>query len=170
MTNETTIVPETNESTALAITKAPDLAQWEVEYALRQQREAEAFKPNKAVLLNALALTGITHVVVSFDGCGDSGQIESIDAVDASGTDMPLPEETVSIVAIIWGRPEPEARSMSVREGIEHLVYEALEETHAGWEINDGAHGEFVFDVPALEIRLDYNERITSSEYHAHTF
>ena len=59
---------------------------------------------------------------------------------------------------------------MSVREAIEHLVYDALSETHGGWENNEGAYGEFVFDVPALEIRLDYNERIAATEYYAHTF
>jgi hypothetical protein len=59
---------------------------------------------------------------------------------------------------------------MSVSEAIEHLVYDALSETHGGWENNEGAYGEFVFDVPAEVIRLDYNERITASENYSHTF
>lgn len=167
MTTEPTTPEPTDKPLAvLAVSMADIMAQLEAEKTQR----ANLRPANKAAVFAALASAGIATVTVTFDGCGDSGQIESIDVVDTSGTDMPLPEGTVSIVAMIWGRPEPEARSMSVPEGIEHLVYEALEETHAGWEINDGAHGEFVFDVPALEIRLDYNERITSSENYVHTF
>ena len=37
----------------------------------RAKLEAELFTLNKAALLNALALAGVTRVVVSFDGCGD---------------------------------------------------------------------------------------------------
>jgi hypothetical protein len=41
----------------------------------------EASRPgNKAALFDALASAGITTVVVQFDGCGDSGQVESIEA------------------------------------------------------------------------------------------
>lgn len=125
---------------------------------------------NKAAVFAALAGVGIATVTVTFDGCGDSGQIEDIEAMDAAGVNVPLPEETLAIVAIVWGRSEPEARIMSLREAIEHLVYDALSEAHGGWENNEGAYGEFVFDVPALEIRLGYNERITATEFHSHTF
>ena len=166
MTNE----PTNSETAAkplvvLPVTMADIMAQIASENSARA-----ALRPaNKAAVFAALAGAGIATVVVTFDGYGDSGQIESIDARNAD-TDVPLPEETVAIVAIVWGRSEPEARTMSVREAIEHLVYDALSETHGGWENNEGAYGEFVFDVPALEIRLDYNERITSSEFYAHTF
>ena len=59
---------------------------------------------------------------------------------------------------------------MTISETIEHLVYDALSETHGGWENNEGAYGEFVFDVASGEIQLDYNERITSTEFYSHTF
>ena len=150
----------------LPVTSADIIAQIAAEKAQRA-----ALRPaNKAAVFAALAGAGIASVTVAFDGYGDSGQIQSIDARDASDAETPLPEETVAIVAIVWGRQEPEPRAMSVQEAIEHLAYEALEETHAGWEINDGSYGDFVLDVPALEIRLDYNERFTSSELYTHTF
>lgn len=166
MTNEPTN-PETEAKplVVLPVTMADIMAQIASENSARA-----ALRPaNKAAVFAALAGAGIATVVVTFDGYGDSGQIESID-VRKGDAAVPLPEEAVAIVAIIWGRSEPEARTMSAREAIEHLVYDALSETHGGWENNEGAYGEFVFDVPALEIRLDYNERITSSEFYAHTF
>lgn len=149
----------------LPVTMADIMAEIASENATR----ANLRPANKAAVFAALAGAGIATVVVTFDGYGDSGQIESIDARSADA-DVPLPEETIAIVGIVWGRSEPEERTLSVREAIEHLVYDALTETHGGWENNEGAYGEFDFDVPALEIRLDYNERITSSEYYAHTF
>jgi hypothetical protein len=41
------------------------------------------------------------------------------------------------------------------------VSWDYLEERHAGWEINDGAFGSFVFDVPCREITLEHNERHT---------
>lgn len=160
--------PETADKplVVLPVTMADIMTQIEAEKVQR----ANLRPGNKAAVFAALAGAGIATVTVTFDGSSDSGQIESIDSRDATGIEMPLPEATVSIVAIVWGHSRSEPRSMSVREGIEHLAYDALEETHDGWEINEGAYGEFVFDVPALEIRLDYNERIAATEYYAHTF
>lgn len=157
---------DNNAHVVLPVTMADIMTQIATENAAR----ASLRPANKAAVFAALAGAGISTVTVSFDGYGDSGQIESIDARAASGAEVSLPPETIAIVAIVWGRPEPEPRSMTVTEAIEHLVNDALSETHGGWENNEGAYGEFVFDVPALEIRLDYNERITASEFYSHTF
>ncbi|OZA04478.1 MAG: hypothetical protein B7Y02_16365, partial [Rhodobacterales bacterium 17-64-5] len=43
-------------------------------------REAELRPANKDRLFDALTAAGISHVTVTFDGEGDSGQIESIAA------------------------------------------------------------------------------------------
>lgn len=151
---------------ALPVTMADIMAKMEAEKSQRA-----ALRPaNKSAVFAALAGAGIATVIVSFDGYGDSGQIESIEARDAANVDVPLPDQTISIVAIVWGQTEPESRSKTLTEAIEHLLYDALSETHGGWELNEGAYGEFVFDVPAQEIRLDYNERMIVTEFHSHTF
>lgn len=52
-------------------------------FATHAERAAriEALRPaNKERLFDGLTAAGITHVTVSFDGEGDSGQIESIGA------------------------------------------------------------------------------------------
>jgi hypothetical protein len=41
---------------------------------------------------------------------------------------------------------------------------------HGGWENNEGAYGEFTFDVAQRTITLDYNERVETSEYSQHMF
>lgn len=57
-----------------------------------------------------------------------------------------------------------------MKEAIERLAYDFLEETHGGWENNEGAYGDFLFDVTERTITLNYNERIDTSEYTQHVF
>ncbi len=59
---------------------------------------------------------------------------------------------------------------MPVRDAIEKLAYDFLEEVHDGWENEDGAYGEFVFDVAERTIRLEYNERVMTTSYSEHEF
>jgi hypothetical protein len=120
---------------------------------------------NKTVVFDALDAAGIATVVVSFDGYGDSGQIERVEvegAVDA------LPAATVEIATAIWGGLEPQRQSISLADAIEKLIYDFLGSAHDGWEDNDGAYGEFTFDVADRTIRLDYNERYTASVNYSH--
>lgn len=147
----------------------PSLSEWETQAALRAQLEAELFNLNKAVLLNALALAGVTHVVVTFDGYGDSGQIESVEA-RAGDDDIGMPGASIEIAEAIWGQSEPERSTVSIATAIESLAYDVLERTHCGWENNDGAYGDITFDVAEHAITLDYNERYTASENYSHTF
>ena len=100
---------------------------------------------------------------------GDSGQIENIEA-KAHDEVVKLPPREVVIACAMWGASEPELHSVSIAEAVERLAYDLLEETHCGWEDNDGAYGDFIFDAARRSIALDYNERYTASENYAHEF
>lgn len=132
-------------------------------------RAEETRSANKAVLFDSLAAAGIETVTVLFDGYDDSGQIERIDVEPGEGTIL-LPSDRIEIARTIWESPEIERQTLTVREAIEALVYDLLRQTHSGWEINDGAYGEFIFDVAERTIKLDYNERYTSSENFPYEF
>jgi hypothetical protein len=136
------------------------------EYARRAEQILAA---NKTVLFDALAVAGIETVIVTFDGYGDSGQIERID-VEAGEETTPLPSDRIEIARTFYESPEIERQTQTVHEAIETLVYDFLRQTHCGWENNDGAYGEFTFDVAERTIKLDYNERYTSFENHIHEF
>lgn len=136
------------------------------EYARRAE---ELLAANKAVLFGALAVAGIETVIVTFDGYGDSGQIERIDVEPGEGTIL-LPSDQIEIARTTWESPEIERLTQTVHEAIETLVYDFLRQVHSGWEINDGAYGEFTFDVAERTIKLDHNERYTSSENFSHEF
>lgn len=131
-------------------------------------RKAEELRPaNKAMLFGALAAAEIVTVVVEFDGYGDSGQIESVDARDAHG-DVALPDAEVELAFPDGDGTGATRRKLPIREAIEELAYALLEETHGGWENNDGAYGEFTFDVAEQTISLDHNSRYTAVEPYSH--
>jgi hypothetical protein len=153
--------PDTNSADA-----TPD---WEAKRAAQDRLHADLQPLNKTALFDALAAAGVTHVILTFDGYGDSGQIENVEA-KAGDTLVAMPEGTVEIAEAVWGKPEPARTAVSIADVIERLVYDLLTETHCGWENNDGAYGDFTFNVAERTITLDYNERYTASEYSQHVF
>lgn len=124
---------------------------------------------NKAALFGALAQAGITSVEVIFDGYGDSGQIEDITA-KSGDRDAALPAGSIELAHADWGSPDITRYTHPLKDAIEQLAYDFLRETHAGWENNEGAYGDFLFDVTERTITLNYNERIETSEYTQHVF
>ena len=140
----------------------------------QQERELariakEVLPANKTTLFDALAAAGITTVIVNFDGCGDSGQIEMIEA--KAGDDViPLPTVQIEIASAVWGSATIDRQTRPVEEAIEILVHDVLNQNHGGWENNDGAYGEYTFDVAERTITLDYNERHMESDHSMHWF
>jgi hypothetical protein len=70
-----------------------------------------------------------------------------------------LPQTPIEIVRAVWSKTEPECSIISVADAVERVIYDCLEQAHCGWEDNEGAYGEFTFDVVNRKITLDYNER-----------
>ncbi len=151
---------------------APSSIDFTAILARQAERDARiaALRPaNKERLFDGLAAAGITHVTVSFDGYGDSGQVESISAY-AGETEVAFPEAQIAYAALTWDDPEVELRALLLEDVVEQLAYDLLSDTHGGWENNDGAWGEFCFDAAARCIHLEFNERFTSSELYTHAF
>jgi hypothetical protein len=138
-------------------------------HAERTARIEALRRGNKDRLFDGLTAAGITHVTVTFDGVGDSGQIESIGAWSGETT-VDFPATEIEYAALTWDNPEVEMRSLSLEDVVEQLAYDFLSDTHGGWENNDGAYGEFCFDAAARCIHLEFNERFTSSELFTHDF
>jgi hypothetical protein len=79
---------------------------WDAKRAAQDRLHAELQSQNQAALFDALAAAGITLIVVTFDGYGDSGQIENIEA-KASDAVVAMPVGEVEIAEAIWDQPEP---------------------------------------------------------------
>ena len=156
----------------LAAPMAPSRIDFAAVLARQSERDARiaALRPaNKERLFDGLTAAGITHVTVTFDGAGDSGQIESIGAWSGE-TAVDFPATEIDYAALTSDDPEVEMRQLSLEDVVEQLAYDFLSDTHCGWENNDGAYGEFCFDASARTIHLEFNERFSSSELYTHDF
>ena len=172
-TTKGTAAEETMADNGQTHTKA-EWAAWMAEadrqWQAHRDREAALLPLNKAALFEALAAGSIASVVVTFDGSGDDGQIEDVTATTSDGQQAELPTGTMACREIGFDAAEPTVTMVPVGDVLEHLAYGLLEQTHGGWEINDGAYGEFTFDVASCAVTLEYNERYTGTHYHEHEF
>ena len=147
----------------------PDSTPWDEKNREHERRAEELLPANKAALFDVLAAAGITILTVTFDGYSDSGQIENIEA-KAGDEITALPAGQIELAYPVWDSSDIERRTQSVGEAIETLTYALLNRTHQGWENDDGACGDFTFDVVARTITLDYTERYTATNNHQHEF
>lgn len=124
---------------------------------------------NKAAVFDALASAGITMVLATFDGEGDSGQIEDVTAYSGE-SEMALPLTQIAWLFVPWNEPEPQMASAALEEAVRNLCWDYLSDVHGGWENNDGGFGEFTLKVAEQEVELDFNARFTDITNHSHTF
>ena len=97
MSDDHTVSPAEHELADLS----PEWAEISEKDRIYKSRADELLSINKNALFVLLAAAGITIVEVSFDGCGDSGQIEEIQARTGEGS-VELPEAQVEILDPIW--------------------------------------------------------------------
>jgi hypothetical protein len=135
-------------------------------YQNHQKAVAEANVINKRVVFDALVAAGISTVNVTFDGEGDSGQIEDIVA-DGS---VDVPQVPIELQKASWGSGKVGSSQSTLREAIETLCYDYLEQHQGGWENNDGAFGEFIFNVAERRIELEFNARFSESTLFNYNF
>jgi hypothetical protein len=64
-----------------------------------------------------------------------------------------------------WGHFVTEMQEeVSVKEAIESLCWDKLEDLHSGWENNDGGNGEFELNVAERTITLTHHQAYTEYE------
>lgn len=136
-------------------------------HAAFEAKSASLVAVNKACLFEVLAAAGISSVLVQFDGGGDSGQIESVEAF-AGDAPADLPGVDVAMIIPLADGMDTRSETTPIADAIESLAFDLLTATHAGWENNDGAYGEFRFDVAAGTISLDHNDRYVAVESYEH--
>lgn len=132
---------------------------------------------NKEIIFDLLSSKGVATVTVTFDGGGDSGQIEEVIFLSEENEEMSddICEIVVKGAKIssgsVWSDGDFKhtyKNDPTVKELIESFCYSALEALYGGWEINDGSFGEFVFRVKDRAVCFDFNERYTDSRLYEH--
>lgn len=128
----------------------------------------------KAQLYGKLAKLGITSVLIKYDGCGDSGCIESVSALGADNLEVKLPERSVAI-DIVESKFDAKThrfitvnarRTVPIYEAIENWCYDLLEQHFPGWEINEGSDGTIEIDVVKKTAMLLHDENVMRTNSH----
>jgi len=145
-------------------------AVYEARCATAARLKVEILPHNKQVLFDALSTAGIAVVTVGFDGCGDSGQFEAPSAFAADNESREVPNTEITVQCVDFERSQITQIETSVRNYIEQLVCDLLEEKHEGWEDGDGAYGEFRLSLDERSVTLEYSERYTATNYYEHEF
>lgn len=137
----------------------------------------ETTKAQLKLAFETMRAAEIDRITVTFDGCGDSGQIED---VTTEPGDMRLPDTPLQWTKSHM-RYDPKIEDHLVyrevlvpQEGklemlLEDFVYDLLGTKHAGWEINSGSFGEFRFDAKADKLEVEFNQRVEAFDTETYT-
>ena len=108
------------------------------------------------VQLRQAGFTG--KFTMSYNGCGDSGDVEPPDYRDIAGKPQPSLKGAIEALGVIDDYDSGDPTKISVY-GV------AGDVLPGGWEINEGSSGEIVFDIDKCTITVCNNENVMSTEY-----
>lgn len=134
-------------------------------------RASRRYVTNKDSVMRSMKRHAIPKLRVFYSGGGDSGCVEGVEFVGLSDDDVSSPQTIkVSIAKVTsrfadgtWIDEEVKAR-VSLYEAAETFAYDWLEANHPGWENNDGADGEIIFDLEAGKVFLTHNSHYTETD------
>lgn len=138
----------TTTDTALTAVTGPTSSPGLEQYYLERLANVRQRLPDAA---NQLKGAGVACVHIQYDGCGDSGQIESIEYRDIDGKPVNIQEK----VAI-------------TEDQLMDLFYDLTQARHPGWENNDGAFGEFEWNLTGDTLTHSHSDRFTDYDTTAH--
>ncbi len=165
----------------------PDPSAPEFDWTLFWKRRSEETSAKASALaekiIASMLTVGIPEVVVSYNGAGDSGQVDYITVPKQPGAsdEEQATEATLKTIAFhdrtrtfsgfdnVKGEWVTNTRPATLHDLIEDLAYLVIDIKHPGWENNDGASGDLTINAKEGTIVLDHNEYITSSEAYSHT-
>ncbi|RMH32080.1 MAG: hypothetical protein D6690_14610 [Nitrospirae bacterium] len=110
-------------------------------------QSSQSFQERAATIRARLQELGVTSVTAEYDGYADEGAINDIDLTPEPATPI---ENTF-------------------KEILYNFFYDLLEERFDGWENNDGAFGEFTWDLQTDTIRHEHKSRYIDYEIFEHT-
>lgn len=122
------------------------------------------------IVFDLLGGVGVESFIVIFDGSGDDGQVEppcefkpkksAKKAGDLLGEVVKGAKTSEGTRYGPNGAEKMWKKDPTLDNLIVNLCYEILEGVSSGWEINEGSHGTFYFDVKKRKMTLDFNERV----------
>jgi hypothetical protein len=148
-----------------AVPTIPSAASPYDDWQARKKLNEKTITLNKASILEALKLSGISKVLIEFNGSGDDGGIESI----TCDGDTAIPDLSVKEWAFA-DENAPIDKEVKLGIAIENFAYELLAHTESGWENNAGAFGEITIDVSTGTAVHTHNSRFEDYSTSSHTY
>jgi hypothetical protein len=141
-------------------------------YQEQAEKRMEIARENKEKVCEFMKEKNIDSATLTFDGSGDSGQIEDISLV-SNEFDQALMLKTNIAVRLI----DSEYYNSTAKQWehvdklvekpfgycLEEWAYTLLSSRFGGWEINEGSYGEIVLNKDGTG-RVEFNERIETVE------
>ena len=132
------------------------------------------FDFNKHTLAQAMRSLRLTAVVVTYSGCGDSGQIDEV-GFQPSDVDEGLRRVIVATTQQRWdhnlalGCSELSFCERLLRDAAESLCDEAISlMSHDGYENSDGGSGTFTLQAADGAAELDHSDYYTECDTSTH--
>jgi hypothetical protein len=140
----------------------------------KKPRSPSPAKDPKAQLYANLARYGVWRVVITYDGCADSGCIEGIEVFGPDDAVIHMPDQQVDYTtnATTWNEKEKRfdqqrvSRTASLHDAVKSWCYDLLEEHYSGWEIDDGSSGIIELNVGSKTGTWEHSIRYTESTTH----
>ena len=139
------------------------LSKWQQE-AENRRKESEANL--KRICKHLVDTTNIQKIRISYDGMGDSGQIEEI-AIEGGGPGRRPTSEPILNEVFEDEEGPIETRDYAnqkmipatYEEALQDIVYSYLEACSPGWEINEGSYGTFIITPGEGTLEIDHYQR-----------
>lgn len=125
---------------------------------------------NRAAIFTALRDDGVLRAIVGYSGSGDSGGTEGV------RFEMPDGGTLTEIAMAPQYRQSSQWRDGAwqttvsledkpLEDALTDFAMDAVDQHYGGWEDNDGASGEVVFDATDGTIVIEHRAYFTDSEY-----
>ncbi|WP_298938313.1 DUF6878 family protein [uncultured Ruegeria sp.] len=105
----------------------------------------EQLKAERTTMLGVLREAGVTRIEASYDGYGDSGNVEDV-MIETQGAKLDA-EQDKKLKDFLWDVPYT---------------------LHPGFEINEGGCGEVVWDVLEDKIDVSHSDRFVDTNHYDH--
>ena len=123
-------------------------------------KHRDCFEHNRPVVLSALKQLGCDTATVTYCGSGDEGSLETPEFTpDICGKTI-----VQNLRTIKWSEAELVRHSDTIERAVEDIFYSALGSSYGGWENNDGADGEIVWNLQTDTITISHMAYYTESE------
>lgn len=140
----------------------------------------EAWKENLNLIVTKLRELDVELVTLSYDGCGDSGQLDDpyffakdekiTKAVDESKETITYKSRFIKYEFVGESYVPSEVESekvLSLPDAVSELVYDYLDAEQAGCFDDDGAKGDMVLDVITGKVVINHHNVIVDYDsYH----